>query len=1057
MSTGFSHLARAKTFACLAVVAAALALAAPTHGDSVPDVSGLTVPEGSATVVDPRLVGATGEVRIVVSLSDPPLAVAHGRDAKQRGGRLTPSQQRDYVRQLGQTQDACVAQIRSLGGRELGRVRKALNAVAVAIDASQVKAVAALPNVSKIRPLLNYQLDLTDTVPHIGAAAVQAAGFDGTGIRVAVLDSGIDYTHANFGGPGTAAAYAAAYGVSTADPLNKTLNGLFPTAKVVGGFDFVGEVWPNPAIPGGGPLAPDPDPIDCGPSAIPAPCAGGHGSHVSDIIAGNDAGTHKGVAPGASLYAVKVCSARSTSCSGLALLQGMDFALDPNGDGDISDAVDVINMSLGSSYGQREDDLSEASANAVRSGVVVVASAGNAADRPYIVGSPSSTPEVISVAQTQVPSAVSFPLVVNSPDSIAGQYANTATVDWAPIGAGFTGDVVFVGRGCPANSIPPGNNNPADPYLASPAGKVALIDRGACNVSLKVDRAAQTGAIGVLIGLVAAGDAVTFGFGGGTMFVPTLVITQSTANLIKAAAPVNVTVSPAFVTPLIMSMVGSSSRGPNYSFNAIKPDIGAPGASVSAEAGTGTGQTPFGGTSGAAPMVSGSAALLIDAHATRTPAEIKAVLMNTAETNILINPATQPGVLAPITRIGGGEVRADKAVDGTTAAWDADTLTGSLSFGYQALTGSKAFQKTVRVRNYSGAPRTYAITPSFRYASDAASGAVQVTAPASVTVPANGSASFNVKLKVDVTKLPTWNLNGGSLGGTGALLQGVEFDGYINIADSTDDIHVAWQILPHKAAEVTPAATNVALSGGVGSLLLNHTGGARSGRVDVFSLLGTSGTIPNPVLPQPGDNFAIIDLKAVGARLVSIGGGQFGIQFAINTFGVRSHPNYPAEFDIFIDANRDGTDDFVIFNVENGGFAVTGQNVVAAGPLPAGPFTAFFFTDADLDSGNVIMTTPLTAIGLTPSTQFDFSVFAGDNYFTGAFTDAIVGMTYTAGTPRFVGSGIPAAGVPVGGSSPLTINAISGGGVASPSQTGLLLMYRDGRTQREADAITVTP
>src|SRR5207249_2787568 len=126
-------------------------------------------------------------------------------------------------------------------------------------------------------------------------------------------DTGIDYTHRFFGGAGTAAAYAAAYGTSTSDARTKTTDGLFPTAKVVGGFDFVGESWPN------GPLAPDPDPIDCGPSAIAAPCAGGHGTHVADIIAGNDGASHKGVAPGASLYAVKVCSSVSTACSGLAL------------------------------------------------------------------------------------------------------------------------------------------------------------------------------------------------------------------------------------------------------------------------------------------------------------------------------------------------------------------------------------------------------------------------------------------------------------------------------------------------------------------------------------------------------------------------------------------------------------------------------------------------------------------------------------------------------------------------------------------------------------------
>jgi hypothetical protein len=117
----------------------------------------------------------------------------------------------------------------------------------------------------------------------------------------------------------------------------------------------------------------------------------------------------------------------------------------------------------------------------------------------------------------------------------------------------------------------------------------------------------------VLIGLVAPGDAVSFSFGGGSLFVPTLVITQATSNLIKAniAAPVIASVSPAVTTPLVGSMVGSSARGPSVSYGDIKPDIGAPGASVSAVAGTGTGASGFGGTSGATPMIAGSAALLL--------------------------------------------------------------------------------------------------------------------------------------------------------------------------------------------------------------------------------------------------------------------------------------------------------------------------------------------------------------------------------------------------------------------------------------------------------------
>ena len=1035
-----------------------IAATAATGGASpATEVSALAIPGGGYSVsVKPALVRSKGEVEVVVRLVDPPLAVAYGRNAKQRGGALDKVQQRAHLDQLARKQNALMMQIQGLGGRELGRMGKALNAVLVSVDAARIPEIQALPDVVSVRSIINYKLDLSETVPYIGAAAVQAAGFTGTGIRVAVLDSGIDYTHAYFGGPGTAAAYSAAYGATTSDSLNRTLDGLFPTAKVVGGYDFVGEVWPTPdparcgLNPNGTPRAcvvPDPDPIDCGPAAIPAPCAGSHGTHVADIVGGNDGAAHKGVAPGASLYAVKVCSAVATSCSGVALLMGMDFALDPNGDGDISDAVDVVNMSLGAPYGQKENDLSEASANAVRLGVVVVAASGNNADRPYITSSPGATPEVISVAQTQVPSATNFPLVINSPASIAGVYPNTATVDWAPIGAGFSNvPVAYVGPGCPG-----------DAYLASPAGKIALIDRGTCAVSLKVDRAATAGAVGVLIGLVAPGDAVTFSYGGGSQFVPTLVITQSTSNLIKAnlAAPVVVSVSPAVTTPLVGSMVGSSARGPSVSYNAIKPDIGAPGASVSAVAGSGTGALGFGGTSGATPMVAGSAALLLDAYPSRTPAEVKSLLMNTAETNIYINPATQPGVLAPITLIGGGEVRVNRAVNSTTAAWDDVDQTGSLSFGYDTVAGSKVITRTVRVRNYGATARTYAITSAFRYADDAASGAVAVTIPSSIFVPANGSATFDMKLKVNASKLPVWTLNGGSRGGDGFRLQGVEFDGYLRIADATDSIKMAWQVLPHRAAAVTPAATSVTLSGGAGTLGLSNATGAIAGRVDVFSLLGTSGKVPPPLLPGPGDNFAVVDLRAVGARLVGIGGGSFGVQFAVNTFGARAHPNYPAEFDVYVDNNRDGVFDFVVFNLENTGFGLTGQNVTAVFNLVTGAASVFFFTDADLDSANAILTAPLSALGLTPGTQFDVSVFGCDNYFTGVCTDAIEGMTYTLGTPRFFGSGVPATGVPAGGSSTLSIIAVPGGDVASPSQTGLLLMLRDSNTQQEASSILV--
>ena len=495
-----------------------------------------------APVSGPAAAVPAGKVEIVVQLADAPLAKAQGDGAKQRGGAMNRAQAQSYLRTLQGKQDATMAQIRALGGVETARLSKVLNAVIVSIDASRLTAVRQLAGVTSVRAVGRYQLDLSETVPYIGAAAAQAAGRDGTGVRVAVLDSGIDYTHRNLGGPGTPADFATCYAQRDAAPSGACASLFGPAAsKVVGGFDFVGETWPN------GPRTEDPNPIDFQ----------GHGTHVADIIAGRSAdGTHKGVAPGAKLYGVKVCSAVASSCNGVALLKGMEFALDPNGDGDISDAVDVVNMSLGSSYGQKEDDLSEASANAVRYGIVVVASAGNSADRPYIVGSPSSTPEVISVAQTQVPSAKAFSLVVTgiSPSIIN----NTATVEWAPIGSGFSAPAVRLGRGCPADSISPGS--PEDPYFNgnSPAGKVALIDRGACSVSLKVDRATKAGAVAVLIANNAAGDPPSFSFGGGDLpLAPTLVITQADGNRIKNA------LGDSGVNPAVVATV-SPAVGPRF-------------------------------------------------------------------------------------------------------------------------------------------------------------------------------------------------------------------------------------------------------------------------------------------------------------------------------------------------------------------------------------------------------------------------------------------------------------------------------------------------------------
>jgi subtilisin family serine protease len=1018
---------------------------APLADPSSRNAGSLALPGAAVSgVLDKQLARATGPVEVWVTLSDPSVAEAANtlaastlatgdREQTQslRALRAAPQAMRDALRShrssMMSRQDAAASRLSSLGAVELGRVNMAHNAIAVRVDASRLAAIAALPGVIKVRRVVHHEMSLSETVPYIGASAVQQAGFDGTGVRVAVLDSGIDYTHRNLGGAGTDAAYEAAYGTSTSDPRNTTIDpSVFPTAKVVGGFDFVGEAWPTT-----GDRTEDPNPIDFQ----------GHGTHVADIIGGKSLdGAHKGVAPGAQLVAVKVCSAVATSCNGVAILKGIDYALDPNGDGDPSDAVDVMNLSLGSSYGQVEDDSTLALSTAVNLGVVVAVAAGNSANLPYVVSSPSIAPGVISVAQTSVPSASNYGVRVNSPAAVAGVYRNTATVDWAPIGAGFSGDVVAVGTACPGGAA-----------LPDLTGKIALIDRGVCSISLKVDRAGAAGAAGVLLGLVAPGDAVSFSYGGGTNFPPTIVIQQSLSNAIKAniAAPVNVSVSSATLLSLAGSMASTSARGPSISFQTIKPEIGAPGASVSAVAGSATGEEAFGGTSGATPMIAGSAALLIQAFPNRTPLQIKSMLMNSASTNVYTNAALLPGRLAPITRIGAGEVRVRAALALNSVAYNKEDLSAALSFGAREVSGFAEYERRLVVENLGNQAKTFNIRKSFRYADDEASGAVSIIAPSSVKVGAKSRATVTVKLRVDPRRLPEWSLDGGALGGRGDLLDGPEYDGYLTLTAGTEVLSVPWHILPRKAADA--GALLAQRSNWPGGIILFANAGLADSEFDVFALTGTSSKYPPNELPGPGENFAVIDMRAVGVRYLPTEGV---LQFAINTFGRRAHPAYPGGFEVDIDTNGDGVFDYAVYNQEQTGFAATGISLVYVANLATGLATPYYYLDADLNSGNAIFSLPLAALNVPATTKLNFAAFAFDNYFTGTTTDSILDMSFTPATPRYAVSGDSSGVV-----RPLRLGrvdtlAVAGGAAASPSQTGFLVMMRR-NAGKEAEVLVV--
>jgi subtilisin family serine protease len=930
----------------------------------------VTLDSADGFVVDPSLAGATGSTRVVVRLRADSIAERsiYGRSAQRMGLILSYYQDRLLDRIFAIDPSATV----------IAQTQLVLNAVFLEVDGSKLSDIARDSAVERIAPIGDYELDLTETVPYIGGSAVQSMGFDGTGIRVAVLDSGIDYLHYNLGGSGDPDEFAA-NDPSIIEP------GSFPTAKVVGGYDFVGSNWPNT------PEQPDPDPLDDG-------VGGGHGTHVADIIGGMN-----GVAPGVDLYAVKVCSSVSTSCSGVALIQGMEFAADPNGDGDPSDAVDVINMSLGSSYGQPFDDDLVAAVDATTAlGVLTVASAGNSSDKPYATGTPAGAISALSVAQTAVPSATQPILEVVAP---AGMETTFPAVfqPWSVPPAGRIEAALQYGDGAGGNLLG------CSPFAAgSLSGKIVLVDRGVCSFSIKIENIGNAGAVAGIIGLVAPGDPFEGGYGGGVVTIPGYMISQVNSNYLKSglASGIVVAFDPANDLPLVMTMVGSSSRGPRNQDNFLKPEIGAPGASVSAIAGSGTDTGAFGGTSGAAPMVTGSAALLLQAYPSLIPAEVKARLMNTGETMIRTNGIAPD--LAPISRIGGGEVRVDRALSAPAAAWDDATLTGSLSFGFLDVSKNTVeLFKQVRVRNYSTANITYNITPTFRFADDAETGAVIVDAPKSVFVKAGSDATFTVKMTIKGELLRGNYMNSGSAGADPVGLNINEFDGYLVLSDGQQEIHMPWHVLPRKAADVI-ARPGLKFDREGNAMVNVVNRGVGTAQISAFSLLAVSEDLPEGGLGQQSPT---PDIRAFGIQTyyvpANLGCGpsdSFLWEFAVNSWERQTHL-VPVSYWVYLDINQDGFPEYAVLNRDVSVSNVTdGRQLSWLYNLSTGSLTARFYAEHATNTGNTILRVCGSDLGLTLDDAFtntvDVAVEAQDFYFGGP-GDYIDGMTVSPFGERY--------------------------------------------------------
>lgn len=340
--------------------------------------------------------------RIVIELDDQPTTQVFARVQRRASRAEAVRAAQAQLAQIEVRQRQLLPTLRRMGATVLFRTQRVYNGIATQVPADKVTAVARLPGVRAIRPLTPVRLANASSVPFIGAPQLwsSAAGLTGQNITIGVIDTGVDYIHTDFGGSGNARDY---------DRNDSTTldDGLFPTEKVRG-YDFVGNSYdatsddPARTLP-----KPDPDPFDCY----------GHGTHVAGTAAGygvnSDGSTYTGpytesldfsqfkigpgVAPQATIYALKVFGCNGSATSDV-IAQALEYAVDPDGDGDFADRLDVINMSLGAAGGSSLDPQAVASNNAALAGTLVAASAGNDSDAFYAAGSPGNAERVISVA-----------------------------------------------------------------------------------------------------------------------------------------------------------------------------------------------------------------------------------------------------------------------------------------------------------------------------------------------------------------------------------------------------------------------------------------------------------------------------------------------------------------------------------------------------------------------------------------------------------------------------------------------------------------------------------
>ena len=663
------------------------------------------------------------------------------------------------------------------------RFNLVLNGITLKVPATAISVIESMPQVKSVKPNDYLMVNLSKSVSYINAPSVYGQfpeltpfddfreGFEGQGMNVAVLDTGIDWTHAMFGGDPTPPRLGIAPPIAALNSNKKVIYYLSFTGGLLDDYGHGTAAASN--IAGYASMAPGED-------GLPG--------------TGDDIRVH-GVAPQARLMGYKVCLGVG-SCVSASTILGIEDAVSPvTLTLQPKPVAHVINLSLGG-VGGPDSSTAIASDNAALLGTIVVASAGNAGPGEGTVGAPAAGKHVIAVAASNDPAAAS----------------ETWSVDVLKANAVPQGTV---GAVTPANNLPAqeGFNrlrlykmaespNPAaaaiaqryamvnlffvnDLYPSSVNGRIALIkDSGLASGTFFdiCNNAAANGAVGAILISTTTSPTALYGL------IPCAIISPADGEILidalsstdnnsidppnGAVSELPIRMNPFIYDEFVGDTTGFSSRGPVLGLGQVKPDVTAPGLAITsatvraglADTNGGSMFDPTGyvratGTSFSGPHVAGAVALIKQARLSWTPDMVRTALVNTSTNLRTINgvPKADGVTSDSINEQGGGLVDVGAAVN-TKAIMGvvgdgiaAPGILGSHSFGEKAVLNNRinnTFTVPVTIRDVSGQGGTYSLSTVNNRLTDIA-GVSTAVSQSSVNVPANGSATFNATISID--------------------------------------------------------------------------------------------------------------------------------------------------------------------------------------------------------------------------------------------------------------------------------------------------------------------